>query len=215
MLLISAYGILAPVYRRWRARRAMPAAPMAFGFRSESLGGGLVFNAIVLALFIYTLVISADWELGARLVPQVVGWVGAALVGARIVMDLFFTPAPAEAAAAVGGGMRAGFHFDNVTDFGDLARDEIMRRGVAYFAWCVGYLIAAALVGLLPAVLLFLIGYIRFAGRESWTMTLAVALPLWLFCYILFNTVLHISWPQAVIGNIFPALREIQSLALF
>ena len=221
MLLISAYGILIPVYRRWRARRGMAAAPMAFGLRSENLGGGLVFNVIVFALFVYTLVISADWELGARLVPQVIGWVGAILVGAQIVMDLFLVPAPAEAAApgqaaaGVGGAMRAGFHFDNVTDFGDLARDEIMRRGAVYFAWCVGFLIAAAVVGLLPAVLLFLLGYIRFASRESWTMTLAVAVPLWLFCYILFHTILHNAWPEAVIGSVFPAMREIQLLNLF
>ena len=46
-------------------------------------------------------------------------------------------------------------------------------------------------------------------------MTLGIALPLWLFCYVLFHYILVIAWPASVIGNIFPVLREIQSLNMF
>lgn len=224
MLALALYGIFRPIHRRWQARRAAGgSAPRTIGFRPESMRPGQLFNVVVLVLFIYTLVISADWELGAKLVPQVIGWVGALLVGAQMLTEMFVVPAPANgervgpeaAATGIGGAMRAGFHFDNVTDFGELSAGEIRRRGMVYFAWCVGFLIVALIVGLLPAVLLFLIAYIRFAGRESWAVTLGIALPLWLFCYVLFHYILVIAWPASVIGNIFPMLRGIQLFSMF
>jgi hypothetical protein len=86
---------------------------------------------------------------------------------------------------------------------------------MVYFAWCVGFFAAAGLVGLLPAVLLFMIAYIRFGGGESWAMALVVSVPLWLFCYVLFHTILFVAWPPSLIGNVFPVLRTVQSLNIF
>ena len=106
-------------------------------------------------------------------------------------------------------------HFDIQVDFGDLSKRTIFIRAATYFAWCLFFLGAAAVVGILPALLLFLIGNIRFEGKESWKMTLAVALPVWGVSYILFHTILRILWPHAVIGDWFPALRSIQALNLF
>ena len=100
-------------------------------------------------------------------------------------------------------------------DFGDLPGSEINRRAMVYFAWCAGFLVGAAIIGLLPAVFVFLVAYMRTAGRESWAMTLGVALPLTLGSYILFHNILYVPWPQSLLGNLFPALREIQSLNLF
>ena len=221
MFALSLYGIFVPLLRKWRARP--DGAGRIFGFRREGLRSDLVFHVIILVLFVYTLAISSQWELGARLAPQVVGWLGVFLVGGQIFMDLFLTPAqvtgaPAPApgeTAGVGEAIRAGFHFDNVTDFGELTQSEITRRGMVYFAWCVGFFAAAGLVGLLPAVLLFMIAYIRFGGGESWAMALAVSVPLWLFCYVLFHTILFIAWPPSLIGNVFPVLRTVQSINIF
>ena len=113
-----------------------------------------------------------------------------------------------------GGAAEVGFHFDNVMDYGDLARNEIRRRAVVYFGWCVGLYLAALVIGLLPAVLVFLVGYMRFDGKESWPTTLAIALPVWGLCYLLFHLTLNVPWPQALLGDWFPALRSIASLAL-
>ncbi len=220
MFALSLYGIFVPILRKWRARP--DGAERIFGFRRDGVRADLVFHVIILVLFLYTLAISSQWELGARLAPQVVGWIGVFLVGGQIFKDLFLAPAPAvdaaragDETAGVGQAIRAGFHFDNVTDFGSLADDEIRRRGLVYFTWCVGFFVAGLIVGLLPAILLFLIAYIRIAGRESWGMTAAIALPLWVFCYILFHNILNTAWPGSALGEMFPSLREIQSLALF
>ena len=71
------------------------------------------------------------------------------------------------------------------------------------------------MVGLLPAMFLFLVGYIRFEGRETWFITFAVSIPTWLLSYLLFHYVLIIPWPQSVIGDIFPGLRSEFLLNMF
>ena len=119
------------------------------------------------------------------------------------------------AGGAAGAAGPAGFHFDNVMDFGDLSSGEINRRAAVYFAWCAGLVIGAAIIGLLPAVVVFLIAYMRFAGRESWTMTFSVAVPLAVGAYILFHNILHIPWPLSVVGRWFPAVHEMQAISLF
>ena len=70
------------------------------------------------------------------------------------------------------------------------------------------------MIGLLPAVLVFLICYMRLDGRESWLTTLGIALPMWGLCYTLFHIVLHVPWPQALLGEWFPVLRSIAVLSL-
>ena len=209
---ITLWGIFRPIMRDRAARRmAGYGNRLTFGFRRDRLGGATAFSAIVLFIFVLTLVVSADWEFGARLVPQVVGWFGLAFAGGLLFTELFVTRA--EAPKAPPSATR--IHFDNVMDFGDLPGSEINRRAVVYFAWCAGFLIGAVIIGLLPAVLVFLVAYMRWAGRESWTTTLGVALPLTLVSYILFHNILHIPWPQSLVGNLFPVLREIASINLF
>ncbi len=62
---------------------------------------------------------------------------------------------------------------------------------------------------------LFLVGYMRFEGKESWRLTLYIAVPMCIFSYLLFHTLLLVQWPQTVIGDIFPEVRSIEWLNLF
>jgi len=218
MLAVAIYGIVRPIMRDRAARRlAGRTTKRQFRFRRDSLNGELLFSTILLVIFVNTLIISSQWDEGARLAPQVIGWFGTLFVGLRIALDLFFLPTPSPDAAQTPGGAAgpAGFHFDNVMDYGDLTLSEIRRRGAIYFAWCVGFLLIGQVIGLLPAILVFLILYLKFDSRESWRVTLGVALPLWVFCYVLFHKILHIAWPQSLIGDWFPALRVAESYALF
>ena len=214
ILVIAVYGIIRPIARDRAARKnAGQSAPRAFGFRREALNGEFVFNAALFVIFVNTLIVSSQWDIGARLVPQIIGSFGTVFVGLRIALDLFYMPArPDEPESATGA---VGFHFDNVMDFGDLGRSEIRRRGAVYFAWCVGFYLVGLVIGLLPAVLVFVIGYLRFQAKESWTVTFGVSIPLWVFCYILFHQHLHIAWPQSLLGDWFPALRFSAPYALF
>ena len=90
-----------------------------------------------------------------------------------------------------------------------LPPDETKRRAVRYFGWCFFVLIAATLVGLLPAMLIFLIGYLRFEAKESWTITLTVGISTWMVSYLLFHQLLRVPWPAAYLGDLLPGLRSI------
>ncbi len=71
------------------------------------------------------------------------------------------------------------------------------------------------MVGLLPAMFLFLVGYMRFEGKESWKVTLGVAIPMWVLSYGLFHKILIVPWPQTLVGDWFPELRSNLWLNLF
>jgi hypothetical protein len=158
---------------------------------------------------------------GGVRVPQIVAVAGMLFSGGMIVVRLVVIPATAPAVAGAGAGGRhpstAGdafkvtsenVHFDIQADYGDLDTRTILQRAAVYFAWLLFFFAAAGLVGLLPAMFLFLVGYMRFEGKESWTMTLTVAGTMWLGCYALFHKLLVVPWPQTIVGDWFPSLRS-------
>ena len=217
MFAITFYGIIRPIIRR-RLEAQGFAAPA--GERDEGENGGiqvdLIFNLVMLALFAYVLWLSAAWDIGARLGPQVAGWFGLFFVVALIVREnLMSGNSGARQSGGFLGAGQSGFHFDAVTDFGGLTARDIASRGSIYFLWCLGLLAAIWVIGFLPAVLLFLIVYVRFAARESWAMTLGIGLTLGAVAYLVFHYFLRIPWPESLIGDLIPAVREINSIALF
>ncbi|MCZ6813657.1 MAG: hypothetical protein O7F14_06345, partial [Alphaproteobacteria bacterium] len=70
-------------------------------------------------------------------------------------------------------------------------------------------------IGLLPAMFVYLVGYMRFEGKESWKLTLTIAVPMSIASYLLFHTLLLVQWPQTVLGDFFPELRSIAWANLF
>ena len=106
-------------------------------------------------------------------------------------------------------------HFDISADYGDLSGPEVFKRAAIYFIWLVFFFGASAVIGLLPAMFVFLVGYMRFEGKESWAISLTIASSIWFVSYMLFHKLLIIPWPQAVVGDMFPHLRSIPWANLF
>ena len=94
-------------------------------------------------------------------------------------------------------------HFDISADYGDLSSNEVFKRAARYFVWLLFFFATAAVVGLLPAMFLFMVGYMLFEGRESLKVTLIVASSVWAMSYLLFHKLLVIPWPQSVLGHWF------------
>ena len=59
----------------------------------------------------------------------------------------------------------------------------------------------------ISAVFVFILAYMRVEGREPWWLTLTVSLAMTVACYVLFDQLLRIVWPQTVLGQALPALR--------
>ena len=224
IFLVTLYGVLAPIIRGYRARARSTKAEKKLGFQRDALNPDFFFALILFALFGTAFWISSGWEFGARLIPHVVS-VAAMIFLLWLVLSALFVAAgetaPVEATGIPGRGeggtapVQTDVHFDISADYGDLAAKEVTRRVIMYFAWLLFFFGAAALIGLLPAMFLFLAGYMRFEGRESWTTTLCVAAPIWVISYMLFHRLLVIPWPQTVLGDMFPVLRTIPMLNMF
>ncbi len=60
---------------------------------------------------------------------------------------------------------------------------------------------------MLPALFVFIILYMRIEGRENWLPVFAVAGGVTAFNYVLFDKLLIIPWPRALLGELLPGLR--------
>jgi len=205
ILAIALLSILRPVVaaflRRWREGKA----GFRLGFGGYAFGWDHAFALAFVALFAMTLYGSKDWVFSARLVPQTIGWTG--LLCALLFLALSGVRMQRSGAEAVA--------MDVPAAGGDLERATVVRRALVYFGACAGWLVLAHLVGLLPALLFFLVGYLRFAARESWKLTVIISLPVWLACYGLFHSVLNVPWPQSELGALVPEFRNWRALTIF
>ncbi len=211
---LTLYGIFAPAIKSFLARRRDRQDHPGTRFHVQRPDADTFFTLLLLLCFALTLYLSWDWEFGAKLVPQVIAWTAVSLTGYLLITGLFFTQEPFALIPKlddISGFQQKpaeGAHFDITADYGDLEPAAILRRAAIYFAWCFAFLGVAGIVGLLPAMLLFLIGYMRFEGKESWPATLGVALSTWIVAYILFHKILIIPWPQALLGDWLEFLRS-------
>jgi len=220
---VTLYGVLAPIIKGYRARAKTTKATSRFGFQRDALNPDFFFALILFGAFLTAFLIAAEWEFGARLIPHVVSVAAMIFIGWLVLSALFIAPGEKAEVAEEGipgrgeGGAPAqsDVHFDISADYGDLPGTEVTKRVIVYFAWLLFFFGAAAVVGLLPAMFLFLVGYIRFEGKESWFTTLSVSVPIWAMSYLLFHYVLVIPWPQSLLGDVFPALRSIPWANMF
>jgi len=225
MLAITLWGLLSPVVRGFLKRRDSRGGP-ALRWQPGNISPDLCFAALVFCVFAYAIWSSRGWDLGARLVPQVISWSGIFFTGAVIAINFLFAPAREATADGADGADALKFdprrqkvvdtgHLDLQTDFSDLTLRQFWGRAASYFLWLLGYLGMAAVVGMLPAMLLFLVGYMRFQGGERWSTALKVGGIAWIAAYGLFHLILVQPWPQTLLGDVFPELRSIHYLNLF
>jgi hypothetical protein len=229
---MTLYGVLRPIIGGYIGRvKSGERRGFSLGFQRQKLDPSMYFSFAVLAIFATCIYLSSGWEFGARLVPQVIALAGILFTGALIATDLFVVPPAKPAVADVEGGsiddargVNTGdafkasdddVHFDIQADYGDLDVRTIFTRAARYFGWLLFFFGASALIGLLPAMFVFLVGYMRFEGKESWRLTLYIAVPMGLLSYLLFHRVLLVQWPLTVFGNLYPDVRSIEWLNLF
>jgi hypothetical protein len=105
--------------------------------------------------------------------------------------------------------LKKALHLDIQAQDQDLEPTLIMRRALGYLGWLLAFLGATALAGMLPTVMMFVIAYMRVEGRERWGLTLACALAMTLASWFIFDRLLSLPWPNSVLGDWFPALKDV------
>lgn len=106
-----------------------------------------------------------------------------------------------------GGEIAESLHLDLTVQDEGLETKVMLTRAFIYLAWLLGFVGLAAVFGMLPAVFMFVILYMRIEGNEPWKLVMSCAVGLVLFSWGLFDYLLALPWPQTVIGDFIPALK--------
>ncbi len=144
---------------------------------------------------------AIGWRFSARLMPQTAAAVGLLVIAcaglAAVLTKLQGKPAIAAKAAR-----------DVTGALGELAETTVYARLLVEALWLVGLLVGVLLIGLMPALGLYMFSYMSTAGKTPWPMALIIVVSLWIGFYVLFVKLLHVPWPPSLLGDMFPALRE-------
>jgi TctA family transporter len=181
-----------------------------FGTPQYSIGN--LFSAALLILFVVMLSQSFDWPFAARIVPTIVG-IGAILFCSLSLINDVFGLHERDGAGATGiGGKTHKIHMDIASKTAHLPGKIVLTRGFFFFGWMAGFMVVMALIGLIPAVPVFIIAYMRIEGREPLKIVIPMAAAVVALIYVVFDQLLAIPWPPTLAGTLFPALKAIPSV---
>ena len=68
----------------------------------------------------------------------------------------------------------------------------VLGRGFQFFGWMAGVMLLMWIIGLIPAVPIFIISYMRLEGREKWRIVIPMAACVVALIYVVFDQLLAI-----------------------
>lgn len=149
----------------------------------------------------YMLVTAQSWLLLARVGPTVVASILVIAGTLSLANKVFVAPAPAGAAHA------GGIHMDVASSNDEsLTSRTMLLRAAKFFGWFLAFLACMAVIGMIPTVPLMIVAFMRVEGRESWRLSLILALCVTALLYLIFQQIIHIPWPSSLLGQWFPML---------
>jgi hypothetical protein len=133
---------------------------------------------------------AVEWRIEAKMFPLSIAIPTLALVVYQLVHDLFTRPWQAY----------EGPSYADIRPDKDVEFRIVARRGADAFAWLLGLLLAAWLVGFPAAIGLFCLLYLRYRSKEKWWVAAATAAVVVTVLYLFFDGLLHVLWPEGVLG---------------
>ena len=207
VFVISLIGLMRPLLREFKTAGGARGLFTKFsrpGFDIQTLFY-LAFIALI-GIMVYQ---ATSWNFSARIVPLTVG-VAALMFATISVLNYTFRKASAGGAGeGIESDLKKALHLDIQAQDQDLEPKLILRRALGYLGWLLAFLGATALIGMLPTVMMFVIAYMRVEGRERWGLTLACATAQALASWFIFDRLLSLPWPNSVLGDWFPALKDL------
>jgi TctA family transporter len=144
---------------------------------------------------------ATGWRFSARLMPQTAAAAGLLVIACASVATLV--------ARLQGRRMLASKTAYELTGaFGELTETTVYGRLLVEVLWLSGLLAGVLLIGVMPAMGLYMFLYMATAGKTPWPMALLITASLWIGFYLLFVKLLHVPWPPSLLGDAFPELRE-------
>jgi len=196
LIALAVLGLVGPLLRNLKAAVG---GRGVMALRSPRFSPPMLFTLAVIGVLAVSVFLSSQWNFEARIVPQAVAYTALVCAVLSLGHDIFLKPAPAaeKKVSAV-----TPQDHDPTLDL-----RTFMGRAAIFFAWCLGYLALAKVVGMLAAIFLFVFSCVRWWGGESWLRSFLLAAGITAFGWILFDQLLAIPWPQVLVGEWFPGLR--------
>ena len=203
MFAVSFLSIARPVFSQ-RRKSFFRLLPLSFVPQVPPLRTAVA--AAVLIVFVSSFALTWSWPFEAKLVPQTVCIIGTLLAGGILFSEVLRR---VDCASGGEGGESKSEHVRMDVDigYGDLTDRQVYLRALGYFIWIYGVLLAAFLIGFVPALALSAFLFIRLYGSEKWSTAFAVSIGLCAFLWLVFDRLVHQVWPSSLIGDIFPLLR--------
>lgn len=191
---IAAFMFARPLIARFRRHGEAPqqAKPPPRLVGNERFADIALWVGAVI-LFVYVIASSGTWESAALLMPRTLAVLGLATIFVHVIAAWL-----------------TGTYQGRSPGDGHAIADQhkILRVGVQGL-WLVGLVLAIAVIGMLPALFLFVFSYMVMDGRLHWGRALMILLPFALATYMLFHETLHVPWPRSYLGDWVPGLRQL------
>ena len=203
---IALWGLARPLFKEARAAGGIVA--MFTRFTAPRWNVTSVFYLAFIALIGTMMFQATGWHFNAKVAPLSVGYFVLAVAAISLLNHTFRESASGGTAAegAKEGATRS-LRLDLVADDMGIEKAVVARRAVTYLGWLLGFLVLVALIGMLPTVFVFVVLYMRLEGDEKWRLILIISGGMTTFAYVVFERLLHLPWPQTVVGGWFPALK--------
>ncbi len=139
----------------------------------------------------YALYAAMDWPFRTALFPKMIGVPLLLLALVEMGWSAFGAEKQREGHAV---------DFELTTDIDPAVARQ---RTLAIIGWVFGFFVLILLVSFPVGVPLFVLLYLKLAGKESWGLALVLTVLSWLLMKGLFDRLLHIPFPQGWIQSLF------------
>ncbi len=186
--------------------RSVIAELRQIGSHPLRISASAAFTMAIILFIIAAILLSTDWPAAAKPVPLTACGMALTAATLNLVNELFGKESTLR--GNVDGGVAAGGHVPIADKNYGMSGATIRHQAAIYFAWLAGLLGLVAVVGFIPAIAIFIFAYMHLGFREPPANSVIYAVATALLCWGLFHKLLAVAWPQSLLGDYFPALRE-------
>ena len=148
-----------------------------------------LFSLFIFLVLIGAVFVASQWTLRASIIVLLLGGVGIVLALFQLVSEFKSTSELPKASA--------GLAFETPQ-----VKSDSQWGNLEIWSWILGFYIGILLVGFLIAVPLFVLVYSKIYGA-GWPVSLGLSLFCWGFVYGIFDQLMHVPWPKALLLSLF------------
>ncbi|MGE3247362.1 MAG: tripartite tricarboxylate transporter permease, partial [Beijerinckiaceae bacterium] len=208
---MSALSLLKPFFEDVKANGGVKS--LVAGFGAPKFEKSDLFYVGFIGLVGYMLWDAAEWNFAAKLVPMTVGILALFFATLSLVFlacrrnHVIRQKTAAEEAGVEAALAKSRIHMDLSSDVAHLTMAQVLGRAVVFLAWILFLMAGMAVIGLLPTIPLFVLGYMWTENREPWRISIPMTVGLMVFVWLVFDYLLTIPWPPTLLGDWIPALK--------